>query len=42
MIIIGDVGYIHEAQRESPKIICGVKEEYGEKHEKEDQGTPVR
>ena len=42
MIILGDVGYIHEAQMRSPRIICGVEEEFGEKHGKEDQGPPVR
>ena len=32
MIILGVVGYIHEAQRGSPRIICGVEEEFGEKY----------
>ena len=42
MIILGDVRYIHEAQRESPRIICGVKKESGEKYGKENQGPPFR
>ena len=36
------LGIYHEAQRGSVRIICGVEKEYGEKHGKEDQGTPVR
>ena len=31
-------GIYHEAQRESPKIICEVEEEFGEKYGKENQG----
>ena len=31
------LGIYHEAQRGSPKIICGVEEEFGEKHRKEDK-----
>jgi len=34
------LGIYYEAQRKSPRIVCGVKEEYGEKHEKEDQSAP--
>ena len=34
------LGIYHEAQRGSPRIICGVEEEFGEKHEKEDLGPP--
>jgi len=36
------LGIYHEAQIESPRIVCGVEEEFGEKHRKEDQGLPVR
>jgi len=36
------LGIYYEAQRESSKIICGVKKEFGEKHGKEDQGPSVR
>jgi len=36
------LGIYHEAQRGNPKIICGVKEEFEEKHGKEDQGPPIR
>jgi len=36
------LGIYHEAQKGGPKIVCGVEEEYGEKHRKEDQGAPVR
>jgi len=35
------LGIYHEAQRENPRIVCGVKKEYGEKHGKEDQSAPV-
>jgi len=36
------LGIYHEAQRGSPEVVCGVKEEHGEKHEKEDQDTLFR
>jgi len=36
------LGIYHEAQRGSLRIICGVEEEFGENHGKEDQGPPVR
>jgi len=42
MITLNDIGYIHEAQRESPGVICGVEEEYGEEYRKKDQGTSFR
>jgi len=32
----------HEAQRKNPRIVCGVEEEYGDKHEKEGQDAPIR
>ena len=35
-------GIYHEAQRGSPEIVCGVKEEHGEEHEKKDQDTLFR
>ena len=31
------MGIYHKAQRGSPRIVCGVEEEYGEKHGKKDQ-----
>jgi len=36
------LGIYHEAQRESPGVFRRVKEEHGENHEKQDQGTPFR
>jgi len=36
------LGIYHKAQRESPRVVCGVKEEHGEKYKKKDQGTPFR
>jgi len=36
------LGIYHEAQRESSRIIYGVEEEFGEKHVKEDQCSPIR
>ena len=42
MITLGDVGIYHEAQRKSLEVVCGVKEEYGEEYEKNDQGTSFR
>jgi len=36
------LGINHEAQRVSPGVVRGVKEEYGEKHGKVDKGTPFR
>ena len=43
MISLGNVGYIyHETQSESSRVVCGVKKEYGEEHDKEDQITPFR
>ena len=42
MIILDDVGIYHEAKRKSPKIICEVEEEFGEKYGKKNQGPPFR
>ena len=36
------LGIYYEAQKESPLVVCGVKEEHGEEYEKEDQVTPFR
>ena len=33
------LGIYHEAQKECPRIICGVEEKYGEKHGKEIKGS---
>jgi len=30
------LGIYHEAQKESPGVVCGVEEEYEEEHGKED------
>jgi len=34
------LGIYYEAQRESPRVVYGVKEEHGKEYEKEDQGIP--
>jgi len=36
------LGIYHEAQKESPGVVCGVEEEYREEYRKEDQGTLFR
>ena len=36
------LGIYHEAQIRSSGVVCGVEEEYGEKHGKENQDTPFR
>jgi len=36
------LGIYNEAQRENPRIICAVEEEFGEKYRKEDQDPLVR
>ena len=33
------LGIYHEAQRESLRVVCGVKEEHEEEYGKKDQGT---
>ena len=35
-------GIYHEAQKKSPRVVCGVEEKNREEHEKEDQGIPFR
>jgi len=32
----------HEAQIKSPRVVCGVKNEYREEYGREDQGTLIR
>jgi len=36
------LGIYHEAQMESPGVICKVKEEHGEEYGKKDQRTSFR
>jgi len=36
------LGIYHEAQRGSPEVVCGVKEEHEKEYGMEDQGTPFR
>ena len=31
------MGIYYEAQRESPRVVCGVEKKYGEEYGKEDQ-----
>jgi len=36
------LGIYHEAQMKNPGVVCGAEEKHGEKHGKEDQGTPFK
>ena len=36
------LGIYHEAQRETPQVVCGVEEEHGEEYGKKDQDTLFR